>query len=115
MNQEIKLKLEQAADAIFDVPGYAFEKCDYARRKGFMQGAQHILENPSEWGLVSKGSFNRKEFFRKTWRGGAAKAESQLAKYREVLEKIVNQFEDFDPTPYREVVMYKIAKEALKQ
>jgi len=41
--------------------------------------------------------------------------EAENARYREALERIVDQYEDFDPSPYKEAVLYKIAKESLKQ
>lgn len=53
MTEEQKDKLEQAADAMFYRNDHTFAPCDYARRAGFVRGAQTILDNPGEWGLTS--------------------------------------------------------------
>lgn len=89
MTQEIKDRLEQAADALFEHKGYSFTPCDYAMRKGFLAGAQTILENPSEYGL---------EYSTQTFKDALAAAsqhamenellKSQLTKYREALDKV---------------------------
>lgn len=54
MTQEIKDKLQQAADKSTE-KGYSSEHpAKWHYKDGFTNGAQAILENPSEWGLVEK-------------------------------------------------------------
>lgn len=111
MTQEIKKRLEQEAQKM-SVPRHP--KSPTMRgifEDGFLQCAQIILENPEEWGLVRQGSFNKKEFFRKAWRERARKAESQLTKYRQALERIVK----ITAKNNTRVKAREITKEALKQ
>lgn len=102
MNQEIKDKLEQAADALFEHKGYSFTPCDYAMRKGFLKGAQTILENPEQWGLCSLKVHKQavKTFDKITMDAINAEMEvvdernrlqSQLTKYREALERLLEE------------------------
>lgn len=56
MNQEIKDKLEQAAETAWeqDQQTNPTPVNPYAYVYGFKAGAETILENPGEWGLVPK-------------------------------------------------------------
>lgn len=111
MTQEIKLKLEQAAETAWeqDQKTNPSPVNPHAYVYGYKAGAQIILENPEEWGLVGMKASD------KCWHEVSRDLYAENQRFREALEKIVNQFENFDPAPYRETVMYKIAKEALKQ
>ncbi len=126
MTQEIKLKLEQATDALFEHKGYSFTPCDYAMRKGFLKGAQTILENPAEWGLCSLEIHKQavKTFDKITMDAITAEREivdernrlqSQLAKYREVLEAIKSECDPNNPT-HEKIwrIAFNATKEALK-
>lgn len=105
MNQEIKQKLQQAATEfgkLCDPNNETIEK-QADLRFGFLRGAQTILENPHEWGLVHPHSQKLAE--------EVLAMESQLAKYREALERIIGLTEDHPDYEY----FNKIAKEVLKQ
>lgn len=91
MNQEIKTKLQQAADKFAPIANECYED-----NAGFLAGAKTILENPGEWGLVHPHSQKLAE--------EVLAMESQLTKYREALERILQG--NCSPT--------LVAKEALK-
>src|SRR5690606_32532527 len=81
---------------------------------GFKAGAQTILDNPQEWGLVRQGSFNKKNLFKAAWKKRAKKTITAL-------ELIVKKYEDnrivLDAglETALEMEMYLLAKESLKQ
>lgn len=86
MNQEIKLKLEQAI-AHYDTSDY--DDCNH--KSGFLAGAQTILENPEEWGLetTKEALTGRNRILSLQLKN--TELQSQLAKYREVLERLLEE------------------------
>lgn len=120
MTQEIKLKLEQAAETA-RLLGKPWTVLTGDKKSAFMLAAKTILENPDEWGLCSLEIHKQavKTFDKITTDAINAEREivdernqlqSQLTKYREALERIAEY--DFDT---RRVSPHTIAKEALKQ
>lgn len=84
MNQEIKSKLEQAADNYRGGDDFEIWTAFYA-------GAQNILENPAEWGLCSLEVLEATSVsVGKAWVDNE-RLKSQLAKYREVLERLLEE------------------------
>lgn len=124
MNQEIKERLEQAMRKQFTLKASK----DKVRRIAYFSGAQTILENPSEWGLIEEKSLystlkstvleSENKDIRVNLMSAKIKGlQSQLTKYREALERIVNTSSvDAIAFPLQIVSeFYNIAKEALKQ
>lgn len=110
MTQEIKERLEQAAETAWeqDQKTNPSPVNPHAYVYGYKAGAQTILENPSEWGLVHPHSQKLAEEVLAT--------ESQLAKYREALERIIQQHDQNIPDSCSLARgLAVIAKEALKQ
>lgn len=107
MNQEIKERLEQAMRKQFTLKASK----DKVRRIAYFSGAQTILENPGEWGLISLNESNI------LFADNMDLVKSETAKYREALERIVNTSTvDAIAYPLQTVSeFYNIAKEALKQ
>ncbi len=114
MNQEIKDKLEQAAKDYIDKWPVKFTA---AESSAFIEGAQTILDNPAEWGLCSLEVLEATSVsVGKAWVDNE-RLQSQLAKYRNALESIVNTSTiDAVAFPLQTVSeFYSIAKEALKK
>ncbi|WP_257657690.1 hypothetical protein [Parapedobacter lycopersici] len=95
MNQEIKLNLDKAAEKLTS---------NVHLKAGFVHGAQTILENPGEWGLVNA-----------KWKEDAiynadtgVEIAAERDKYREALEKLLKE----DMCSY---AGDRLIKEALKQ
>ena len=94
----------------------------YAYVYGFKAGAQTILDNPGEWGLYSLDAL-KIEMDKSTSRrhrkieSDNQHLQSQLAKYREALERIIVEAEDNEQVDWRYIAenMVQIAEEALKQ
>lgn len=117
MNQEIKDKLQQAADKSTE-KGYSSEHpAKWHYKDGFTNGAQTILENPSEWGLVEKRLVDAGIQLRIETIKTCEETHSQNEKYKEVLERIIVESEDNEQVDWMYVAenMVEIAKEALKQ
>lgn len=77
---------------------------------GFKAGAQTILDNPQEWGLMPiLDSMQAIEDSDSDWEDALSGLKAQLSRYREALEKIAN-----DSGCHLEECI-RIAKEALKQ
>lgn len=113
MTQEIKLKLEQAAETSWeqDQKTNPTPVNPYAYVYGFKAGAKTILENPSEWGLCSLEVLEATSVsVGKAWADNE-RLKSQLAKYREVLEHLERFTSD---NPDYEFINHRL-KEALKQ
>lgn len=111
MTKEQKDKMEQEVRA-YTIP--------YIRNHGQRMGDivkqdftsiyQNILDNPSEWGLASMVVVRQLEMETNIQHKEKTELQSQLTKYREALERIVNA----------EVILYGdflrlVAEEALKQ
>lgn len=111
MTNEQKAAVERAADNINETLSV------YASYYGhIMAGMTYVIDNPSDFGLMPiLDSMDHIEESDQNWIEVVNDLKSQLTKYMGALERIVDQYEDFDPSPYKEAVMYKIAKEALKQ
>lgn len=113
MTQEIKQKLEQAAEN-YAVQFKGLHGISKSNLKtiaiDFKSGAQTILENPKEWGLMPiLDSMDHIEESDQNWSEVVNDLKSQLTKYREALEDVINNCED------GAVRVIRIAKEALKQ
>ncbi len=118
MTQEIKQKLEQAADE-YAIAWYNGTKVmDHIKRHSFKRGAQTILKNPGKWALVTADQYyTKRNQYEKHLRELCDKEvllESRLTKYREALERIAAIAVDYQPSIQTEAAL-TIAKEALKQ
>ena len=86
MTQEQKDKLEQAA---LDCPNIVgnFEQ------QAFFTGAQTILDNPQEWGLMPiLDSMQAIEDSDSDWEDALSGLKAQLSRYREALESIATRW-----------------------
>lgn len=108
MTNEQKQKLKQAAETAWEEDTrHNPNPCNpYTYVYGYKAGAQTILENPSEWGLV--GAQWKEDAIHNADTGVEIAAERD--KYREALKRIAEY--DFD---IKQVSPHTIAKEALKQ
>lgn len=113
MTQEIKERLEQAAESA-RLPGKPWTVLTGDKKSAFMLAAKTIIENPREWGLVTEEDCkfykDQKDKVRNYWISKTDEAQAQLAEYREALERIAMC--DFDT---KRISFHTIAKEALKQ
>lgn len=89
MNQEIKDRLEQAAAAKYTL---------VTEQNYWIAGAQTILENPGQWGLIDEMLFRGLSNSCESWVNKWAKKneecrmlQSQLTKYKQALERIVSE------------------------
>lgn len=123
MNQEIKQKLEQAAELVVmklynrKPSEGSSELNEFNEFKSVaIEASQTILENPADWGLVTAYQYyankNRYEKHLVELCDKEILLESQLTKYREALEKLADK-DDADTQDFEGVI--KVAKEALKQ
>lgn len=106
MTQEIKDKLEQAADKRYHPAS--------DHRENYVAGAQTILDNPSDFGLVEKRLVDAGIQLRIETVKACEETHLQNEKYREALEKIAAIAVDYQPSIQTEAAL-TIAKEALKQ
>lgn len=124
MNQEIKQKLQQAAETAWeqDQKTNPSPVNPYAYVYGYIAGAQSIIKNPGEWGLAPKAQHDHYmamynslvEWYDKimgAWcehvrhQQGIESLQTQNDRYREALERILQG--SCSPT--------LVAKKALKQ
>lgn len=113
MTQEIKQKLKQAAETAWEEDTrHNPNPCNpYAYVYGYKAGAQTILENPSEWGLV--GAQWEEDAIHNADTGVEIAAERD--KYREALEHVLQLLQDRRPNTPGLGAPINIIKEALKQ
>lgn len=108
MNQEIKDKLEQAAkEYIKPFRNQLHLGEEEGLLSDLMDFAQIILENPAEWGLVTKKSYSDLDSAYDNLEKYIKEQGSQLTKYQKTLGIIHATTTDQKA--------HKIAKEALKQ
>jgi len=125
MNQEIKQKLEQAAGQRY--PDWYTEYDEGRAYRGYLAGAQTILENPGEWGLVPKAQHDHYmakytslvEWYDRLMGTPCEQVrhqqeieslQAQNERYRKALEDVIIRLEED-----KRFNALSIAKEALKQ
>ena len=105
MTNEQKKALEEAAEQDGTVTTYSY-----------IRGAQTILDNPEEWGLVEKRLVDAGIQLRIETVKSCEEVHSRNEKYREVLEAIKSECDPNNPT-HEKIwrIAFNATKEALKQ
>lgn len=118
MNQEIKSKLEQAAETAWeqDQKTNPSPVNPHAYVYGYKAGAETILENPGEWGLVEKRLVDAGIQLRIGTVKACEEVHSRNEKYRGALEAIKSECDPNNPTHEKFWrIAFNATKEALKQ